>query len=51
MELVGDMESWVGMVLLDAAYWRLHQQEEEEVLVWGKQQVKWVEILRKGRYL
>ena len=40
MELDGDMESWVGLVLLDAAYWRLQQKEEEEVLERAERQVK-----------
>ena len=51
VELDGDMESWVGLVLLDSAYWRLQQQDEEEVLAWVERRAKWVESLRKGRYI
>ena len=51
MELDGDMESWVGLVFLDAAYWRLQQKYKEEVLARAERQEKWVESLRKGRYL
>ena len=50
MELDGDMESWVGLVLLDAAYWRLQQKEEEEVLERAERQVKYFESIQKGRY-
>ena len=51
LELDGDMESWVELVFLDAAYWILKQQEEEKVLAWGERQGEWVKGLREGRYL
>ena len=50
-ELDGDIESWVGLVLLDSVYWRLRQKEEEKLLARSERQVKWVESLWKGRYL
>ena len=46
----GYTESWVGLVFLDAAYWKLNQKEEEEVLERADQQAKWAESLWKGRY-
>ena len=44
------MESCVGMVFLESAYWRLQKKEEEEVLEQLERQAEWVESLRKGRY-
>ena len=46
VKLGGDMESWVALVFLDATYWQLKQQEEEEVLMWQERQEKWVHSLQ-----
>ena len=51
VELDGDMESWVGLVFLDATYWRFQQKEEEELLARYERQGKWFESLWKGGYL
>ena len=40
VELDGDMELWVGMVLLDATYWQLQQQEGGGVLAREERQEK-----------
>ena len=45
MELDGYMESWVGLVFIYAAYWRLQQNYEEYVLAHAERQAKLVESI------